>query len=268
MKVLFALLLSVIFLQVNAQQRFEGRIVYRITAKQGAGRDDSSSLTVFFGKNKLRINYERAGLGSIGQVIVDLDSGRIHELDTGNRTFVTKGLFKRVIPAEAGSHIKIAGYAVTATDFVGKGIATLVSSLNQGQVLIYPAPDLYYPIPEEYISDRSVSMVYDNKILLGITIIDRPRYEDHQQDTIHIVAESVLPAVQPASIFSIPEDFSPEVQAVIEPPAPVEIEAVPDTVTTPPPPMLSPEPVSAPAKTIKKRSTTTKSPMRKPGKRN
>jgi hypothetical protein len=121
---------------------------------------------------------------------------------------------------------------------------------------------------KQYISNISVSMVYDNKILLGITIIDPPRYEDPIQDTIHIRAKSVLTAAQPASTFRIPEDFSPEVQAVAEPPAPVDIEAVPDTVTTPPPPMLSPEPVAAPAKTIKKRSTITKSPMRKPVKKN
>ncbi len=29
-----------------------------------------------FGKNKLRINCEKAGLGGIDQIIVDLDSGR------------------------------------------------------------------------------------------------------------------------------------------------------------------------------------------------
>ncbi len=120
-----------------------------------------------------------------------------------------------MVPAEAGTGFTIAGYAVTATHLSEKGIATLVSSISRGQVLIYPAPDLYYPIPEEYISNLAVSLVYDNKILLGITIIDRPQYEDQKQDTILIRAESVLSAAQPATIFRIPEEFFAEVQAIV-----------------------------------------------------
>lgn len=66
MKLVFTLLLSVALLQVNAQQRFEGTIVYKVAAPS----EDTALLKLRFGKKALSINFERRGGGGKEQVLV------------------------------------------------------------------------------------------------------------------------------------------------------------------------------------------------------
>jgi hypothetical protein len=227
--------------------------------------EDTASLKLQFGKNALSIDFQRRGSGGMEQVLVDLESGKIYELNMGMKTYTVRNLFSRTRPREAGSSGRIAGYDVTAIDLSEKGIAALVANMNRGQVLIYPSNDLHYPVPEQYISNIALSMVYDNKIILGLSLIDHNGRVDGKMDTIRIMASTVVPEVFPENHFNIPEGFFPEQQAMVPPPPPVYIESGADSVTypVPPPPAWPPVPEK---KNTKKKTNTTKSPMRKPGK--
>ncbi|MBO9634541.1 MAG: hypothetical protein J7578_15615 [Chitinophagaceae bacterium] len=266
MKKFFALLLVLSFAKVQAQQAFEGTIVYRLFENTYQSEKDTAALTVHFGKNKLKITYGRKGMGGIEDVLVHLESGKMYELDLEQKTFLAKRLFATAKVAGIGSRRTIAGHTAIATDLSEKGIAALVASMNRGQVLIWPATDLYYPIPPQYISNIALSMVYDNRIVLGLTIIDRPRNGEASADTLRIEAVSVVPGSLPASHFEIPAGFSPA-ESVMAPPLqpvePVEITTGtdPEIVQEIPVPM-APAPKKVPAKTTKKRSTSPKVPAR------
>ena len=265
MKLFFILISSLVFIQTYAQQPFEGTVIYRVEAPG----EDTASLKVQFGKKALSIDFHRKGPGGKEQVLVDLESGKIYELDMGMKTYAEKKLFSRTSPGAAASAATIAGYNVTAIDLSEKGITALVASMNRGQVLIYPSGDLYYPVPEQYISNIALCMVYDSKIILGLSLIDHNGRVDGQMDTIRIMAASVVPEVFSETTFRIPEGFYPEQQAMAPPPPPVYIEAGGDTVEYPeiPPPVAIPAPPvpAAPKQSAKKKTNTTKSPMRKPG---
>ena len=262
MKLVFSFLFSFGFYQTYAQQKFEGTIVYKVAAPD----EDTATLKVQFGKNALSIDFQRRGPGGKEQVLVDLESGKTFELDMGMKTYAVKKMFSRTRPREAGSSGKIAGYDVTAIDLSEKGIAALVANMNRGQVLIYPSNDLYYPVPEQYISNIALSMVYDNKIILGLSLIDHNGRVDGKMDTIRIMASSVVPEVFPENHFNIPEGFFTEQEAMMPPPPPVYIESGTDSVTYPVPPPPAWPPVAPEKKNTKKKANTTDKPMRKPGK--
>lgn len=274
MKQLITLLLLAVVCKVQAQQPFEGTIVYRM--ESNTKPSDTFSLTVKFGKKAIWIKYPKKGPGGADEVLVDLEAGKVFELEMGEKGYVSKNLFKKENLEQSVAVNQIAGHKVKTIDLSNKGISGLIAGMSRSQVLIYSSEDLYYPIPPAYNSNIALSMVYDNKILLGLTIIDRPPYEGAVNDTLHLKAESVIQEVFAADAFKIPAGFAPlETEPVQLPPpaAPVEIEKGiadeegPVVVEAPPIPLEPAPPIKSGKKkttTTKKKTTGTKAAARKP----
>lgn len=260
MKTLLSLLFSVVLLQAGAQERFEGTIVYKMISDTKEPVVDDSELKVHFGKNAIRIGFGRNGYSPEDHYLL-LDSGLIYETEASTKRYKRKILFAKGKKETLPATVKILSREISVVDLSEQGLTAFVTALRRGQVLIYPAKDLLYAVPEEYSSNIELSMIYNGRIVLGATLIDKPTHEyERRLDTMELRAVSITRREFPEGFFEVPKDYSPEADI-----APIELQPTEIIVeeAVPPPPAVRIDPPILPVKTEKKgkkKTTRTKSP--------
>jgi hypothetical protein len=169
MKLLFCLLSAMLSLGLAAQKPFEGTIRYRLSFPSLL--PDSTSISIFFGPGKvlLRVNQgERMATES--DLLIDLDSGYLHMLNAGSKTYRTQKLRsfgdKPQVPP---GNKTILGYAATGVTLGGAGGSMRYSrAMSMAErAVVYTANDLVFPVPEKYRLNPELLFVHNGHIVLG-----------------------------------------------------------------------------------------------------
>lgn len=279
MKLLLSSLLTLSLLNVNAQKRFEGTIVYRAFDAKGTTAKEDTDLSVEFGKPGIRLNVIKNGKSSEA-IILNIDSAAQYELDTNLETYRKKPFEKKEKTAPLPTSMDFLGYQADVVDVSENCNNKIFGSAGRGRIIAYPAKDLYYPIPDDYTPTLELTMLYKGKVLLGFTMINKTHWgEGELYDTFEVKAISITPGTIAASRFEVPKGLTLAVEPVYDP-AVDSIYAVPDTtvdyymdsasvvVDTAMVEPVTPLPATPVKKTsgVKKKPAISKSPMRKPKK--
>lgn len=164
MKQVFITLLAFCCTQAFAQTPFEGKVVYRIQSPKEKGE---ATITSYFGKQKLRMEFTEPGKGTDKEIIVvELDSGHVLTLNTELKQFKVKPLQRRVALVAAPK--QIAGYAATPQQNQTMFNGTTAGLF--GQSIFYVANDLFFPVPPQYKGNSELVTVFDDKVVLGADI--------------------------------------------------------------------------------------------------
>lgn len=278
MKIILSSLLALSLLNVNAQKRFEGTIVYRVYEGTGLKVKEETELSVEFGKPGIRLNVIQKGTAA-ESIIFNLDSAAQYDLDTRIDSYRKKAFEKKEKTPPLPTSRDFQGYQADVVDLSENSNAKIFGSSNRGRVIAYPAKDLLFPVPEEYAASMELSMLYKGKVLLGFTMISKV-YADkgEKYDTVEVRAISITPGTIAASRFEVPKGLTMVVvptyddlvdsAVVYDAPAPYmvdsAVEVMADTVAEAYPVPAPPVKTQKPASAVKKKPATPKSPMRKP----
>lgn len=253
------------FMGTYAQQHFEGTVRYSQTSKS-TDRDKAPDLTVRFGKNAIRIVAMRNAV-QLDDLLIRLDSGMMYTLNPEERTFKAKPLISTENNRDFVGPTEIAGYKVNTFNLADEGYSVLNAVMAKiGKVWLFPSKDLHYPVPAKYLQNMELCMIHENRIVLGITIIDQMKTfsDSATSDTMSIQATSVNPEVLPDSVFDVPKDYTAYVEPVYNDmdsaayPAEIVTEPAADYAAPPAPPAAPKKPA------VKKKAGAVKSPARKP----
>ena len=217
MKHLLLPLLSCFVLFADAQLPFEGKIIYTVTLPEKESNDE---MMIFFGKAgiRLQINGTKKSGKMQEVIIVNLDSGKIFTLKPAEKQYsisILKQRLHRILPALT----TIAGFTTTPTTLESSGMTGSLSSVFTEPIL-YPANDLFYPIPELYIGNPELMMIHKDRIILGAEIFN-PEYSERQWnlnktiDTANertplfkVMAHQVFREQLDPSLFTVPPGFT------------------------------------------------------------
>ena len=255
------------FIGGYAQQRFEGTIQYSQTSK-ATDRDKAPDLTVRFGKNAIRVTAIRDNR-ELDDLLIRLDSGMMYTLKRDEKTFKAKPLISTESNRDFVGPTEIAGHKVNTFNLADAGYSVLNAVMAKiGKVWLFPSKELYYPVPVKYLQNMELCMIHENKIVLGISIIDQLKSfsDSATSDTLTIQAISVTPQILADAVFEVPKDYTAYVEPVYDEmldsvAVAVDSAAAVDAVDYPAPA----GPPAAPRKTtVKKKHIITKQPARKP----
>ncbi|MGN6416346.1 MAG: hypothetical protein ACTHMC_02555 [Pseudobacter sp.] len=274
MKILLSSLLTLSLLNIHAQKRFEGTIVYRAYEASGNNVREDTDLSVEFGKPGIRLNVIKKGASS-ESIILNIDSAAQYELDSRLDTYRKKNFERKEKAAPLPGSIDFLGYQADVIDLSENCNNKIFGSSSRGRVIAYPAKDLFYDVPEEYASTLELSMLYKGKVLLGFTMINKIYSEGGEKyDTFEVKAISITPGAIAASRFEVPkgltlaETYYPVVDSAyaVDSPADNYLDTAAVMVDTAIVEVTPAAPVkpAKPASGVKKKPATPKSPMRKP----
>lgn len=276
------LALSLAGLNVHAQQRFEGTIVYRAYEARGQNAKEDTDLSVEFGKPGIRLNVIKKGAPA-ESIILNMDSAAQYELNGSLDTYRKKDFQKKEKTAPLPASMDFLGYQADVIDVSENCNNKIFGSMGRGRIIAYPAKDLHYPVPEEYAGALEFSMLYKGKVLLGFTMINKSYYDGgdgERYDTFEVKAISITPGTIAASRFEVPKGLTlavvPDYDATVADTVYAALDSTTDYLadtavvivdSAATPVIVSPPPVkNKPGGGVKKKPTTSKSPMRKPKK--
>ncbi|HEY0066374.1 MAG TPA: hypothetical protein VGB46_03390 [Flavisolibacter sp.] len=215
MKLLFCLLAGMLSLGLAAQKPFEGTIRYKLTM---TGLSDPMNISIFFGPGKalLRVEQEK-GMVMDPDMLIDLDSGYVHRLNAGSKTYKTKKLRSfEDKPQVAPGNRTILGHAATGVNLgeVSGSMSFLRLMSIADKAVVYTANDLLFPVPAKYEQNAELMFVHKGHIVLGgeLTMGMGNDYGDEDEgsdkmpsislEALEIIARPVDPA-----LLRIPADY-------------------------------------------------------------
>lgn len=194
----------------NSQQVFEGSIIYQYHVPQ---IKDAPKVKVLFGPNKIKIEFKREEGYDRNYMLIDLDSEKIFTVNTDSKTFFASKLMATNSKQTSISKT-IAGYVTSSVYLNGSpfGGGGMFGPGASNPVILFPASELYYPIPEKFAGSPALVMIQNNHIVLSAEEILGGIFDempDSLQQKTSIAVEAVKVVPQPLSIveFSIPPDF-------------------------------------------------------------
>ena len=209
MKYIFSIIFILLIQTGYGQQPFQGTIVYSLKAST---EKKNAELTAMFGINKIKIKMKEKDEYDKKYVIIDLDSGKVFNLDSEEKDF--KVILLKTASNEPVSPKIIAGYNTTPVQTSSSGPFGLISQLIDGSITLYTSNDLVFPIDPKYANNSDLIIVHNNKIVLGATIhVKSPfQMEDEESDTSQkmiIIAEAIRidKTPLPKEEFLIPADY-------------------------------------------------------------
>lgn len=221
-----------------AQKNFEGEITYKLHAS--AEDKPDAELKILFGPKAMKLRFKEKEDYDKNELLVLFDSAAQYTLNTENKTYKKRILTLRNEP----SFIKnknIAGYSTTGILNERNSISQLASEfMSIGNSIFYLADSLYYAIPSYFGPDPVLSAIQNNKIVLGAEItMQTSTYEiaDAGKDKNIITAEAteVKPMYFDNNIFSLPADYTSNINSTYDEPVLDSAMAVMDTVAIPKP---------------------------------
>jgi hypothetical protein len=204
---------ALVLSQANAQNAFEGIIVYKL--HNSAEENQDAELTALFGKNSIRLRFREKENYDKEEILVNLDSGKIFTLNSIEKTYRVKKLVSTDFLAADLSSKKIAGYETTAIDVSQQSIAG--SLFGGGKLVLYTANELHFPVPEKYSTNPELVIVSQNKIVLGAVMkYSKGMFHEDESETdtlpempvITVDAISVKQMNLPSEDFTVPSDYA------------------------------------------------------------
>lgn len=275
-KIIVGCLVFLTTLTVAAQKDFEGMIRYKLTSPEGLDeeREESFEMKIFFTPGKILMQSQKEG-DDDEDILVLFDSAKIYMLKRPDKTYRAKKLWV-LTPSTPAQKETIAGYKTTPLLSTNNNWAQMMGRRS----VLWFADDLVFHVPSQFEGNEYLMMVHNNRILLKAKIMISDRYyyggDDEEEERgvspdkyeIEMVALEVVPGPQPASLFTIPNDYTKEtypaypstdsVTVMMDTPMVMVDTAMAAPLEQPPPPKKTPA-KTPPAKT----KTTTKSPAKK-----
>lgn len=246
-----------------AQKNFEGEITYKLHAT--AEDKPDAELKILFGPKAMKLRFKEKEDYDKNELLVLFDSAAQYTLNTENKTYKKRILTLRSEP----SFIKnknIAGYSTTGIINERNSISQLASEfMTMGNSIFYLADTLYYTIHSYFGPDPVLSAIQNNKIVLGAEIMMQTgTYEmtDASKNKNIITAEAieVKPMHFADNMFSLPADYTSNINSTYEEPVADSAMAVMDTVAAPKPIKKS---VKKPAKPVEKKTNNQPAAIRR-----
>jgi hypothetical protein len=246
--VLFSLL--ALFVIANAQQNFQGQIIYKLHASADNKKPDAE-LKVLFGVNKIKIWFKEKEEYEKDALIVRLDSAATFVLKPDDKVY-TKKMLQVTAPVQMLDVKSINGYSTRPFIPESNGLNTLLGGfLGSANTVFFIADSLHYFIPAPYAANKEFLMIQKNKIVLGAEVkiqansFGMGESNDEKNSVITAEAIEIKPMIVNEEEFAIPAGYN---IAKDEPTAMV------DSVTT----MM----VDTAAKAIPVKKITTKKPAK------
>jgi hypothetical protein len=205
MRLTFLLPFILLVSSIHAQQIFHGSIVYKYHFPQ---INDSPKIMVFYGPNKIKVKFEEDYDKTY--TLIDFDSGKIFTVNTETKTFFSTKL-NEAYTKQPSITKTIAGYKTNSVNVKNSAFGDNRLFRPTGTIVLFSAPDLYYPIPEKYAGIPELIMIQNNHIVLGIERNLEPDEEipDSIKQKTSVTIEAIKVNKQQTDIreFSIPPDF-------------------------------------------------------------
>lgn len=208
----FAILVSFAGL---SQKQFEGTIVYRLHSTE---EKVDVTLTVSFSKNAVRLNMDEPGKELEKYVVIRFDSSKKFSISPKNKNYSTERLAEKQGAKSHPAFKQFAGFSARAIDIKGGNLVDALFSglFSEGNVVMYVADSLYYPVPDKF-STANIELMFirDNKIVLGADLTGgKSPWDDDEKDRksppMEITAEaiSVKWETLPEIDFMVPADYT------------------------------------------------------------
>lgn len=210
MKLFFAFVFVLLLGSVQAQQVFQGSIVYTIKAPQEKG---DAELLILYGPNKIKLKFKDKEDYDKTYLIVDLDSSKFYTVNAESKTFESKKLAE-ITTEPTATPRTIAGYNTMPVNINSSGLGGVLGFA--GSSTFFAAPDLYFPIPKKHAGIPELIMIQNNHIVLGAEIkmgfpgMGSEQMPDSVADKmkVSISATKVTPQSIDIAEFTIPNDFT------------------------------------------------------------
>jgi len=195
---------------LHAQQIFQGAIVYKYHFPQ---INDAPEIMVVYGPNKLKIQFKEKDKWDKTYFLIDLDSGKTSMVIPDTKTFISRKLVDTT-SIQTSTTKTIAGYKTNLSMLKHSNMYNVINSWSSGSIVLFTAPDLFYPVPERYKNIPELIMIRNNHIVLGA---QQTKENAAVKDVIHnSIGQERLTSLQAIKIdhqhldmaeFSIPSDF-------------------------------------------------------------
>ena len=212
MKYINLLCFFLIAANLSAQTPFEGKIIY--TAKSPE-KPSEGELTIYFARPGIRLEIKEANKPDKEPetVIINLDSGKIFTLMINEKQFKESEL-KKLHPVKASGSKTIAGFNTQAVNPEYSGMTSDITRLF-GNAVLYPASELYYPVPSHYKAAPEFMMIHNGKIVLGAEYFfsndESSNFENDtskkEQALFTVMANQVSSQKLDPSLFIVPADY-------------------------------------------------------------
>jgi hypothetical protein len=216
MKLLFCLLAGMLSLSLAAQKPFEGTIRYKVIVSP---RPDTVDLSIFFGKNRTRLQVNNKENEHSVILLTDLDSGLLHSLEPSQKTYMTRKLRTRQERPEAPppGNRTIAGHAATGVNLSADWPEYLPLMSIAERAVIYTGNDLLFPVPEKYAQNLELVFVHKGHIVLAGEVSINESYRapvrNEEVDSalkprLSFEAQEIIPGPVNPALLGIPADYT------------------------------------------------------------
>lgn len=278
-KTILALLLITSITKLNAQQNFEGEIIYSIKMDEG-----NSTLHMYYGHNKVKAILDQTSLipgkgPNNTLTIYDFSKGVRYNLNIKNSSYTIDSLPKnnqqdQSFLVESKDSVKqIMGY--NCRKYVNPVAKTAEKNLFEMELNTWIPDSLFYIIPAEYrntkdfmLNERgniinletSMSFTFPElSVAMGDSVIKVKPDTKSNKTSLYVKADTIMPASLPDNIFDIPKSYAIANSAVTKENVTVEKVTVTESVDEPPTP-----PPPPPAKRKAKKTTAIKTKPHNP----
>jgi len=267
MKYIIVILFTCIAVSALAQKEFEGMIRYEASSPDTRyGKTKiTEEIKMFFTPGKILLRSNRHN--ELEDILILLDSAQSITINPQNKTYDVKKLRERK-PEPVATEEIIAGYNATPVQ-TGSSPWSFGIPVN---ATMWFGDSLYFRVPATLDGNDELMMVHNNHIMLKAVIrMDDYGYSEEgahstgsemRDNQATLIAVEIVPGTQPASMFTIPNDFTKLVNDVYSPQADSVMVLV-DTGVIAPAEIEPPPARKTPAKAPVKKSTTNKAPIKK-----
>jgi hypothetical protein len=207
MRLIFLLPFILLVGGIHAQQIFHGSIVYKYHIAQ---LPYAPEVTVIYGQNKIKVKFKEKEEYDKVYFLIDLDSGKSFTINEATKTFFARELIDTTT-AEQPITKTIAGHKANRVKLKNQGFSKFGVWFS-GDIILFTASDLYYPVPEKFVGIPELIMIQDNHIVLRAEQNLEPG--EGMSDSIKQQASLAIEAIKineeqiNMAEFSIPADFT------------------------------------------------------------
>ena len=198
---------------LNAQQQFEGKIVYNLHASMDEKKNEpDAQLAAFFAPQKIKLTFRKGGQDDPEAIILNLADGKIYSLNSKTKRYTIKYMKENLVaPPVAGK--TYLGYKASAFQATDNGISNLLGGMfGNSEITFFSSDSLLFTVPEKYSRNPELVIIYKNHVVLGAEIklgSLTPGTDNAimQENLITATAIEINPiAVSPAE-FVVPTDY-------------------------------------------------------------
>lgn len=207
-----------------AQKNFQGEITYQLHSSKNEGQD--ALLRILFGENRIKILFREHDQENFDkkEIIVFLDSGLVYTVDREDKNYKRKFMRVNNVTTETAKR-NFSGYSASPLVLEQNPLSSLLGGyMETSSQVLYLADSLYYQVPASFSLNEELLAVHNNKIVLGVSVKMRSKYEEEQDSSaraafyeITATATDVQPFTPKPEEFSIPADYTDRKYNTYEP---------------------------------------------------